>query len=115
MATGNYEVDGKKIPYDVEGYIVNLSDWSPELAEVIARSESIDLTPDHWEVINLVREYYDTFAIAPDIRVLVKYMKKKMGPEKGSKEYLARLFPGEGSPAARLAKIAGLPKPSGCI
>ena len=115
MADGYYEVDGKKIPYDPEGFILNISDWSPELAAVIAKSESIELTPDHWEIINMLRDYYDEFAIAPNIRILTKYMRKNMGPEKGNKEYLSKLFPGEGSPAARLAKISGLPKPSGCV
>ena len=115
MAAGYYELDGKRIPHDPEGFIEDLSDWSPELAEVIAKAEGITLTDEHWEVIKLVRDYYDTYGIAPNIHVLTKHMKKVMGPEKGKREYLERLFPGPGSPAARLAKIAGLPKPTGCV
>lgn len=115
MASGNYEINGKTIPHDPEGFIENIKDWSPELADVIAKSESIELTPAHWEIIDLLRNYYDEFAIAPDIRILVKYMRKTLGKEKGNNDYLSNLFPGPGSPAARLAKISGLPKPSGCI
>ena len=115
MAEGFYSLNGTKIPHDAEGYIKDITSWSEDLAAVIARSEGIELTPAHWQLIHLVRSYYDEFAIAPDIRILVKYMRKQLGREKGSKEYLSGLFPGPASPAARLCKIAGLPKPTGCI
>ncbi len=113
MSTGFYEVNGKQVPHDEEGYITNLSDWSKELAEVIAKQEGIDMTPEHWEVVNFLREYYDEYQIAPAIRVLVKAMKKKFGPEKGNNKYLYELFPY--GPAKQACKIAGLPKPTGCV
>ncbi len=115
MTAGYYELNGRRIPHDPEGFIENLEDWSPALAEVIAKNDGIELTDAHWEVINLVRNYYDTFGIAPNIHVLTKHMKKVLGPEKGKRAWLEQLFPGPGSPAARLAKIAGLPKPTGCV
>ena len=67
-----YEVDGKTIAADEEGYIVNLADWSEPLAAIIAKSEGLEMTPNHWEVVNFLREYYNEFQIAPAIRVLTK-------------------------------------------
>lgn len=108
-----YEVNGKTIEHDEEGYITDINEWSEDLAEIIAKDENIDLTPEHWEVINFLREYYQEYQIAPAIRVLTKALAKKMGPEKGNNKYLYELFPY--GPAKQACKIAGLPKPTGCV
>lgn len=108
-----YEVNGQTIEHDEEGYILDITKWSKELGEIIAKEEDVKLTDEHWEVINFLREYYDEYQIAPAIRVLVKAIKKKFGPEKGSNKYLYELFPY--GPAKQACKIAGLPKPTGCI
>jgi tRNA 2-thiouridine synthesizing protein E len=108
-----YEVGGQTIETDEEGYITDISQWSKELAEAIAKEEGIDMTDEHWEVVNFLREYYDEYQIAPAIRVLVKALKKTMGPEKGNNKYLYELFPY--GPAKQACKIAGLPKPTGCV
>ncbi|MEO5336742.1 MAG: TusE/DsrC/DsvC family sulfur relay protein [Magnetospirillum sp. WYHS-4] len=108
-----YEVNGQTIEHDEEGYILDIGKWSKELGEIIAKEEDVKLTDEHWEVINFLREYYDEYQIAPAIRVLVKAIKKKFGPEKGSNKYLYELFPY--GPAKQACKIAGLPKPTGCI
>jgi tRNA 2-thiouridine synthesizing protein E len=71
------------------------------------------MTPEHWEVVNFLRGYYNEYQIAPAIRVLVKQMKVAFGPEKGNNKYLYELFPY--GPAKQACKIAGLPKPTGCI
>ncbi len=108
-----YEVDGETIECDEEGYLSNINEWTPALAELLAKDEKIDLTPEHWEVIDFLREYYEEYQIAPAIRVLVKAMKKKYGKEKGSNKYLYELFPY--GPAKQACKVGGLPKPTGCI
>ncbi len=108
-----YDVNGKVIEHDEEGYITDISVWSEDLANVIAKGEEIDMTSDHWEVINFLREYYEEYQIAPAVRVLVKAVKKTMGAEKGNNKYLYELFPY--GPAKQACKIAGLPKPTGCI
>ncbi len=108
-----YEVNGKSVVADEEGYIINLADWTEPLAGVIAQSEGLELTQNHWEVINFLREYYSEFQIAPAIRVLTKAIGKKLGPDKGNNKYLYDLFPY--GPAKQACKIAGLPKPTGCI
>ncbi len=108
-----YEVDGKTIEHDEEGYITNIGEWSPELAGIIAKAEGIEMDDERWEVVNYLRDYYDEYQIAPAVRVLVKAIKKKFGPEKGNNKYLYELFPY--GPAKQACKIAGLPKPTGCV
>ena len=108
-----YELNGESIEHDEEGYLTNINEWSKELAVLLAKDEGIELTDEHWEVIDFLREYYEEYQIAPAIRVLVKAMKKKYGKEKGSNKYLYELFPY--GPAKQACKIGGLPKPTGCI
>jgi tRNA 2-thiouridine synthesizing protein E len=111
--TSAYILDSHVYEHDEEGYLKNLSDWSRELAELIAKSESIEMTPEHWEVVDFLRNYYEEYQVAPAVRVLIKAMKKTFGPEKGDQKYLYTLFPY--GPAKQACKIAGLPKPTGCV
>ncbi|MCW8835487.1 MAG: TusE/DsrC/DsvC family sulfur relay protein [Rhodospirillales bacterium] len=108
-----YEVGGQTIEADEEGYILNINEWNKDLAAIVAKEEGVEMTDEHWEVVNFLREYYDEYQIAPAIRVLVKALKKTMGPDKGNNKYLYELFPY--GPAKQACKIAGLPKPTGCV
>jgi len=107
------EVAGKSFEVDEEGYLVNLADWDEEIAKYLAQEEKVDMTENHWEVVNFLREYYAEYQIAPAIRVLTKAIAKKLGADKGNNKYLYELFPY--GPAKQACKIAGLPKPTGCI
>ncbi len=107
------EVEGKTIETDEEGYLANLNDWTPAVAEAMAKEDGVELTPAHWEVINFLREYYDEYQIAPAVRVLTKAIGKKLGKEKGNSKYLYELFPY--GPGKQACKYAGLPKPTGCV
>ncbi len=109
----SYEYNGQSIEADEEGYLVDLSAWNKDLAVLIAKDEDIEMSDDHWEVVNFLRQYYEDFQIAPAVRVLTKAVKKKMGAEKGNSKYLYELFPY--GPGKQACKIAGLPKPTGCI
>ena len=100
------------IKTDPQGYLKDASQWSESIAETIAEKEKIELTDDHWQVINYVRQFYDEFNTSPSIRPLVKYLAKVLPPEKSGSLYLQILFP-EG-PAKQATKIAGLPKPARC-
>lgn len=105
--------EGKDIETDTEGYLKESSQWSEPLAVVIAENEGISLSPEHWEVVRFVRDFYLEFNTSPAIRMLVKAMANKFGEEKGNSRYLYRLFPK--GPAKQATKIAGLPKPVKCI
>ncbi len=108
-----YQLNGTVVEHDEEGYIQELDKWSKDLAELIAKDENIDMTDEHWEVVNFLRDYYEEYQIAPAVRVLIKAIKKSMGKDKGNNKYLYTLFPY--GPAKQACKIAGLPKPTGCV
>ncbi|HDL5699004.1 TPA: TusE/DsrC/DsvC family sulfur relay protein [Mannheimia haemolytica] len=107
------ELNNIQYSTDASGYLTNLNDWSEELAEKIAEKEQISLTAEHWEIIYLVRDFYQEYKTSPAIRMLVKAMAQKFGEEKGNSRYLQRLFPD--GPAKQATKIAGLPKPAKCL
>jgi tRNA 2-thiouridine synthesizing protein E len=99
--------------YDKEGFLRDLQDWTPAVADQIAATEGIELSEDHWQVIHLLRRYYKRFEASPANRALVKYAAIELGGDKGRSVYLMSLFPG--SPAKLGSKIAGLPKPDNCL
>jgi len=107
------EVNGKTLDTDEEGYLANLADWEPEVATEMAKIDDCDLSENHWEVINFLREYYEEYQIAPAVRVLTKAIGKKLGKDKGNSKYLYELYPY--GPAKQACKYAGLPKPTGCV
>ncbi len=106
-AVGVKEILGKSLAIDADGNLVNLADWNEEIAEALAKEEGIEsLNEKHWQVINYMRKVYTETGDAPSIRKLTK----ESGVD--TKELYA-LFPK--GPAKKAARIAGLPKPKGCI
>jgi len=106
-------IEGKIIELDKEGFLKKLTDWNKEIAIELARQEGILLTPAHWEIIELLRDFYRTYQLSPSMRALVKRTEQLLGAEKGRSIYLLQLF--STSPARSACKIAGLPKPTNCL
>lgn len=100
-------------PLDPDGYLLDIQDWTEEAARSLAADEDIELTAAHWDIIHLARAFYKEFGVSPRQRPLVQYIKNKLGADKGNSIYLMTLFPG--SPALRIARISGLPRPSQCF
>ena len=101
------ELAGKTIEFDADGFMSKLEDWNEEVAVELAKEEGIESLNDrHWIVLNFMRNVFREKGDAPSMRKLTK--------ESGvpTKE-LYQLFPK--GPAKKSAKIAGLPKPKGCI
>ena len=101
------QIANKMLDFDADGHLANIADWDEDVAREIAKEEGIEsLTDRHWAVINFMRKEFQAKGDAPSIRKLTK--------ESGvpTKE-LYDLFPK--GPAKKSAKIAGLPKPKGCI
>ena len=97
----------KDLARDTDGHLANSKEWTEEIAKELAAEEGIEtLTDRHWRVINLMRKEFIEKGDAPSIRRLTK----ESGVE--TKELYA-LFPK--GPAKKAAKIAGIPKPKGCI
>ncbi|MCL4542581.1 MAG: TusE/DsrC/DsvC family sulfur relay protein [Deltaproteobacteria bacterium] len=111
----SFEFNGKTIETDDEGYLQVLDDWNKEIAGYLAKDEGITLTEKHWKLIEWVRDYFFKFQVAPAIKSLIKEVEKleNLSDKKEANKFVYELFP-EG-PAKQLAKVAGLPKPTGCV
>ena len=96
----------ESLDYDQDGFMTQADAWTPEIGIAIATVLDIDLTDRHWEVINFARDEYELNGDGPTLRRITKTAGIP------TKE-LYTLFPG--GPAKIAAKIAGLPKPTGCI
>jgi dissimilatory sulfite reductase related protein len=100
-------IAGVTVDVNDEGFLTDPNQWTREVAVEIARSEGIDeLTPQHWQVVDFMRTEYFEKGTGPTVRVL--------GKTSGvSVKELYQLFPK--GPAKVAAKIAGIPKPRGCV
>ncbi|WP_122582954.1 TusE/DsrC/DsvC family sulfur relay protein [Pseudomonas viridiflava] len=106
-------VAGRTLELDKDGFLKDLNDWSMDAAHALAGEEGLTLTPEHVEILELLRGFYAEFQLSPATRPLIKYTALKLGAEKGNSMHLNRLF--NGTPAKLAAKLAGLPKPTNCI
>lgn len=106
-------VDVRSIELDKDGYLLDLNDWTPSVAEALAKRESLELSEAHWEILHLLRDFYGEFQLSPANRPLIKYAALKLGTDKGNSLNLNRLF--NGTPAKLAAKLAGLPRPTNCL
>ena len=102
-----FEVDGRAYEVDEDGFLQEPERWNEAVAADFASTEGIDaLTEEHWKVIKYIREYYLQFGIAPMVRKLCKETGHKLNE-------VYQLFPA--GPAKGACKLAGLPKPTGCV
>ncbi len=105
MAT--IELKGNTMELDEDGFLQHPELWNPEIAQFFSDKEGIgELTDEHWKVINMIRNYYLQFGIAPMIRKVCKDTGFEL-------KYIYQLFPT--GPAKGACKLAGLPKPTGCV
>ncbi len=101
------EFKGKKFEVDEDGFLQNFDDWCEEWVEYVKESEGIkELTDEHWKVINFLQDYYKKNGIAPMVRILSKVTGFKL-------KKIYELFPS--GPGKGACKMAGLPKPTGCV
>lgn len=110
---GKITVQGKTVEVDENGFLAHVDDWNKNVADYFAQAEGITMSDKHWEVVNFLREYYQECRIAPVKKILVRALERKFGPEKGNENYIYELFPA--GPAKQACKIAGLPRPAGCL
>jgi tRNA 2-thiouridine synthesizing protein E len=102
------EVKGKTYELNEEGFLVHPEEWNQEVAAALAKAEEgiEELTPEHWSVIEYIRKYYLENNLAPMVRVVCKTTGFQL-------KYIYELFPS--GPAKGACKLAGLPKPDGCV
>jgi TusE/DsrC/DsvC family sulfur relay protein len=95
------------IEVDEDGFMAAPENWNEAIAAAIATTEGVEgLTEEHWKVVNYLRDYYLKFGVAPMIRKLCKETGFKLNK-------IYELFPS--GPAKGACKVAGLPKPTGCV
>ncbi len=100
------EYAGRQVEVNEEGFLVDRAQWTREIGEAIAAEAGMTLTPDHWKVIEFCRADTERQGQPPTVRRIAKESGVDM-------KRLYQLFPkGPGKLAAR---IAGLPKPQGCV
>ena len=103
-----YEVNGKTIETNANGYLVDMNDWNEDVAKVIAEAEGVELSDKAWDLINFLRdEYINNNANQPNDRNIVKAMSAQWGEKIQSKD-LYTLFPMQ--PSKQAGKIGGLPE-----
>jgi TusE/DsrC/DsvC family sulfur relay protein len=100
-------IAGTPVDVNEEGFLTDPSQWNEEIAMELARREGIDpMTDRHWDVVRFMRSEYEAKGTGPTVRVLGKTSGVPV-------KELYQLFPK--GPAKLAAKIAGIPKPRGCI
>jgi tRNA 2-thiouridine synthesizing protein E len=98
---------GIEIEVDEDGFIQEPDKWNQAVAEDLAKTENASpMSEDHWKLVNYLRDYYLKFEIAPPVRMVVKQTGINL-------KEIYKLFPG--GPAKGACKVAGLPKPTGCV
>jgi tRNA 2-thiouridine synthesizing protein E len=102
-----FEIEGRSFEVDEDGFLQDPSLWNEEVAALFAKTEGVEeMTEDHWKLIHYIRNYYMEFNIAPMVRKLCKDTGFKL-------KKIYDLFPS--GPAKGACKVAGLPKPTGCV
>ena len=106
----SYEVNGNTVEADGNGYLVNLEDWSEDVAKAIAEAEGINMSDKAWEIVNYLRdEYFNNGGNQPNERNMVKHFKKEWTDlDKVDTKALYIHFPM--GPAKQASKVAGLPE-----
>lgn len=101
------ELNGRHYDVDENGFLRDSDMWNPTVAADFATTEGVTTLDDaHWSVINFIRDYYLSYAIAPTIRKLCAHTGLRL-------RRIYELFPS--GPAMGACKVAGLPKPDGCV
>lgn len=100
------ELNGHQIHVDQEGYLTEYSEWDDDLGKVLASQIGVDLTEAHWRVIHFLRDDFKTQGETATSRRV-----QAVGGFTVKEQFV--LFPKK--PAKKMAYIAGLPKPHGCV
>lgn len=109
----NIVIDGTTLALTEHGFLLDQYAWNETVAEKLATSIGITLSPAHWEIVHFIRNYHDSYHHLPNTRLFTKAIAKSLGIDKGNSLYLYKLFPE--NPLRHACLIAGLPKPPSCL
>ncbi len=103
-----FEFAGRQLEVNEEGFLVHPEEWNEELAAFLAeKEESLEsLTDEHWAVVRFIRGHFEANGSAPMVRSICRTTGVPL-------KRVYELFPS--GPARGACKVAGLPKPDGCV
>lgn len=91
---------------DGDGYLEDMSDWTPEIGRAMAEADGVELTDEKWDQVLKARQYFDEFGSVPPIRKFAKYIEE-------DQQVVFKLW--MTGPMKPITKYGGLPKPTGCV
>ncbi len=99
-------IAGKEVHVNDEGFLTEYDEWSEDIAAELAKNIDVEMTDEHWALIKWLREDYKEKGETATTRRV-----QTVGGVPTKKQF--ELFPKK--PAKKMAYIAGLPKPKGCV
>jgi tRNA 2-thiouridine synthesizing protein E len=109
MARYDEPLDLSNIERDDEGYLLDPEDWSDDVALALAAEAGLEMTDEHWQIVEFIRQSYESTQVVPEARKLLRLMKARWGAERATRRFLYQLFPAGYAQTA--CKIAGMRKP----
>ncbi len=101
------EIEGRIFEVDGDGFLTDPSLWNDEVARLIAKFDGIEeMNEKHWAIVRLIRSNFEEKGMAPMIRTICQHTGLKL-------REIYELFPL--GPARGACRVAGLPKPDGCV
>jgi len=101
------QIENVNVEFDADGFMVNPALWSEEIARALAGQEGIaEMSENHWKIVNFIRAYWKENDLAPPVRLICQELGVSI-------REIYKLF--TAGPARGACRIAGLPKPDGCV
>ncbi|KPK40818.1 MAG: sulfite reductase subunit gamma [Gammaproteobacteria bacterium SG8_47] len=91
---------------DPDGYLLDMNQWTPEVARAMADADGVELDKVHWDHIEKAREYFEAHSVVPPIRKFAKFIGE-------DQKEIFKLW--KTGPMKPITKYGGLPKPTGCV
>lgn len=101
------EIENRVFEFDGDGFLTNPGEWNEDVAALIAKYDGIEtMSEKHWAIVNIIRQNYEEKGNAPMIRTICQKTGLRL-------REIYELFPL--GPARGACRVAGLPKPDGCV
>lgn len=101
------QIGDVNVEFDKDGFMLEPESWGDAVAAAIAREEGIEeMSEDHWKIVNFIRDYWKEHDLAPPVRLVCQQCGVSV-------RQIYKLF--ASGPARGACRVAGLPKPDGCV
>lgn len=101
------EIEYRSLEFDGDGFLIEPTKWNEKVATLIAREDNInEMTDKHWAIVKIIRDHWEEKDMAPMVRTICQETGIRL-------REIYELFPL--GPARGACRVAGLPKPDGCV